>query len=388
MDPANVESSSPTPPSAAMDFDATAQATTEPEPAAGQPRLDAQTLVDRMVAAGEWPKPALMKNIIAAGDSAVAPLISVLRTDPRGWPEEAPLEHAMGLLSVLRPPAAIPELIQIIRRYDEESGESAARFLGTFGAVAFEPLLDVCRDPAVTGYPRTNAISAAIGAASDDPSMRTRLADVIRPMLADAIGRLRQVRKAATSAKRNHSDDETPKDEADLAEFSEIDNEPGDDHIEDDSQDSRTERGKRAPDMHDDVFFFVNDLAALADPGARGLIQTAFAEDMVDTFLIDEAFVERQYQRGGEPVRVVPDCLETSQADYRNNHDRPSPPPRPLPLRAPQPERRSEQDVSPPPLTLHKPVRNVGPALGRNEQCWCGSGKKYKKCHLGKDTRN
>lgn len=23
--------------------------------------------------------------------------------------------------------------------------------------------------------------------------------------------------------------------------------------------------------------------------------------------------------------------------------------------------------------------------LGRNEQCWCGSGKKYKKCHLGRD---
>jgi hypothetical protein len=24
-------------------------------------------------------------------------------------------------------------------------------------------------------------------------------------------------------------------------------------------------------------------------------------------------------------------------------------------------------------------------ALGRNDLCWCGSGKKYKKCHLGKD---
>jgi len=24
-------------------------------------------------------------------------------------------------------------------------------------------------------------------------------------------------------------------------------------------------------------------------------------------------------------------------------------------------------------------------ALGRNDQCWCGSGKKYKKCHWTKD---
>ena len=24
---------------------------------------------------------------------------------------------------------------------------------------------------------------------------------------------------------------------------------------------------------------------------------------------------------------------------------------------------------------------------GRNDECWCGSGKKYKKCHLGFDER-
>ena len=23
--------------------------------------------------------------------------------------------------------------------------------------------------------------------------------------------------------------------------------------------------------------------------------------------------------------------------------------------------------------------------LGRNDDCWCGSGRKYKKCHLGDD---
>lgn len=25
--------------------------------------------------------------------------------------------------------------------------------------------------------------------------------------------------------------------------------------------------------------------------------------------------------------------------------------------------------------------------LGRNELCWCGSGKKYKKCHLLEDEK-
>ncbi len=26
------------------------------------------------------------------------------------------------------------------------------------------------------------------------------------------------------------------------------------------------------------------------------------------------------------------------------------------------------------------------PELGRNELCWCGSGKKYKRCHLDSDA--
>lgn len=27
------------------------------------------------------------------------------------------------------------------------------------------------------------------------------------------------------------------------------------------------------------------------------------------------------------------------------------------------------------------------PRLGRNDICWCGSGKKYKRCHLEKDDK-
>ena len=32
--------------------------------------------------------------------------------------------------------------------------------------------------------------------------------------------------------------------------------------------------------------------------------------------------------------------------------------------------------------------RKEGPKapIGRNDICWCGSGKKYKNCHLGQDS--
>jgi preprotein translocase subunit SecA len=32
-----------------------------------------------------------------------------------------------------------------------------------------------------------------------------------------------------------------------------------------------------------------------------------------------------------------------------------------------------------------QPVRNTGPQIGRNDPCWCGSGKKYKNCHMKSD---
>jgi tetratricopeptide (TPR) repeat protein len=37
------------------------------------------------------------------------------------------------------------------------------------------------------------------------------------------------------------------------------------------------------------------------------------------------------------------------------------------------------------PLEEDKPVVRSEPKIGRNDPCWCGSGKKYKKCHLEAD---
>lgn len=34
---------------------------------------------------------------------------------------------------------------------------------------------------------------------------------------------------------------------------------------------------------------------------------------------------------------------------------------------------------------LISPQPTAEVALGRNDACWCGSGKKYKKCHLKSD---
>lgn len=41
-----------------------------------------------------------------------------------------------------------------------------------------------------------------------------------------------------------------------------------------------------------------------------------------------------------------------------------------------RPERQSDETT----------IVHTGPKLGRNDPCFCGSGKKYKKCCLGKET--
>jgi hypothetical protein len=39
-------------------------------------------------------------------------------------------------------------------------------------------------------------------------------------------------------------------------------------------------------------------------------------------------------------------------------------------------------------LLAPEPPRLQAAELGRNDPCWCGSGKKYKKCHLSSDEAN
>ncbi|MDH3729483.1 MAG: SEC-C metal-binding domain-containing protein, partial [Myxococcales bacterium] len=46
-----------------------------------------------------------------------------------------------------------------------------------------------------------------------------------------------------------------------------------------------------------------------------------------------------------------------------------------------------DQAAAPPPLAEAAPstVKREGPKLGRNDPCYCGSGKKYKNCHYRGD---
>ncbi|MDR3637121.1 MAG: SEC-C domain-containing protein [Isosphaeraceae bacterium] len=302
----------------------------------------ARELVDRMAEAGERPDPALLEAILAHGEAAVEPLLEVLRRDLRGWPAEAPLVYTMGLLSDLRSPAAIPDFVNVLRRNYNELLEGMERELGRFGPAVVPALLEVVRERSADWYGRSLAIDGARHAAGDDVVLRSQIADTLREELPLYID-------------------------------------------------------QGVVDLDDDMPIWpVDGLASLADPLSRDLIARTFALGLSDHWVINEEDVERLYAQGGAPDIVEASCwIDEYKESYNRRSDvsdeQPDdePPPSEEFRRLWEESKRAVvaemtgEDVEP--LSHIEPIRKAAHRPGRNDPCWCGSDKKYKKCHLGSD---
>jgi hypothetical protein len=387
--------------------------------AQGQP--DARALVERLVAAGRWPAPDLLHQILNAGESAIEPLRGVLRTDAHGWPAKAPIVHAIRLLSTLHPPAVIPELVSIVRRYMNKLEAEAAEALTRFGTPGFDALLDLCRDPSIDGYRRVDVAWAAITAAGDDPVKRARVAEQLRSILEQLVADARELAQDEEPVDLSGDEEEFHGDDCDHRNYGQdkevIDEDVSDptaeldddwdeeedledeedwdeiDLVEDDENwgedgEFDDDGNDVASDVRMELAFVVSDLADLADPLALDLIKTAFDEELVDSSFMDQEEVDEQYRRGGITPSAKTDWLESYQRSYDKHVEalEPSVLPPPNSVRRPRYryEDRYDEGEPPPDAPATAPILNTGPRLGRNDPCWCGSGKKYKRCHLGK----
>jgi hypothetical protein len=316
-----------------------------------------------MAAAGEWPQPEIMEQIVAAGDEAVDPLLEILTTNPRGWPEEAPLDHAIGLLGAIGSPRALPALVAVIRRYKGESGESAADAIARLGEEGWNTLVGLIVVPDIVGYQRSQLISAAKSAARGDPEKSARLAEVLRRLFGDVAAADREQRQRQAEPDFHDSYGRDDPDE---------------------------EVAMNALSPMEELSFLASDLCDMADPLAREMIQAAFDEGLLDTSIIDVDGFRQDYESGGRPAPELTPWLE----EYRERHAEELERRRRLAEMRPInfPSRSSYPDLTggrpepwpspaPPSGTIRKPAATIG----RNDPCWCGSGKKYKKCHLGKD---
>jgi hypothetical protein len=159
-----------------------------------------------------------------------------------------------------------------------------------------------------------------------------------------------------------------------------------------DDGDDELEEEVSEPPIGEEVAFLVGHLADLADPSAVPLIDTAFREALIDDSVISRASVDKCYDTGGMPSVVTPDWLTSYRSQYRTHLEDLTRLPSagwlstfaPLELEEDEYGQKDAELAPLPPPTA--PIRNAERKVGRNEPCWCGSGKKYKKCHLGKDT--
>jgi hypothetical protein len=137
--------------------------------------------------------------------------------------------------------------------------------------------------------------------------------------------------------------------------------------------------------------FLVCDLCDLADPLARDMIQSAFDEDLVDEGIVDRKTAWQIFDRGGEIYQPYEPWFEEYSERYlaeQSDRERMA-----RMTQVQFPSRTSYPDFSPgrkeaPPAPVQpvEPFRYTARKIGRNDPCWCGSGKKYKKCHLGQDA--
>jgi hypothetical protein len=285
----------------------------------------ARARVAKLVENWDWPDPAILEDILALGTDAV-PAIDELLTPERvaATVEDAQADaivyYAIKLLGALGDPAAFSILLRLLHQADDEALEVINDALRVMGPAAIPALAQAAGDETMTPFARNMALGAVHDIAGDHPEVREQASGSLRSILA------RYVEQA----------------------------EPLTDH------------------QAEVASWLIADLSDMADPAARPLIEAAFAQGWVDTFIVRPAHVEQSYEDGPappeNPIRPYP---EQYRDDLQNHQE--------------ELEKKARRSLLDPP-TPPQPVV-LGPKLGRNDPCWCGSGKKYKKCHLAQDEK-
>ena len=294
---------------------------------------EARAKTAKLVSDWDWPDPATLEDILALGDKAVPALAELLtpellasaQTDEQA---DTTVYYALELLAALKTPLAIPVFLNAYRHVTDDTVEGLEGTLQSLGPEAVDPLLAVVADPSLSRYARALAANGAIQEANRDASLRPHVAAGLRAILAGLVER----------------PDPLSNEEKEIAAS------------------------------------LVADLAEMADPEARPLIAAAFAskrvlsaeEDETGFALIDEESVEELYAKGGSfYVSHPPVFIDDYRKRWQENRDR-------------------QENLERLKLLEREPALKtvvLGPKVGRNDPCWCGSGKKYKKCHLAQDEK-
>jgi len=298
---------------------------------------NACAMIAKLAENWDWPAPALIEEMVAVGGEIVPAIAERLtpefflkaRTEDR---ENSLLFYFTQLLGDSGNPEAIPILFNLYGEIDEDDDltEDIPDALQKLGPEALGPLLRLAADESLPWFPRVSASETAQCLAGSDRRLQAQVLAVQREILTGYL-----------------SQSEPPN-----------------------------------ADERDVIASIANHLAYMVDPEARPLIEAAFDADLVgnppagkwgiDIPIFERAEVAELYAEGPRTEFRVPRPFLFYYPDrYKEEQER---------LAA---QKRLK-------LLEANPVLDtvvLSPRIGRNDPCWCGSGGKYKKCHLAQDEK-
>lgn len=296
--------------------------------------------------------PEILDGIRAHGAAAVDPLINLIQeVMAANWAvidnEEAPWNyahvHAVGLLSQLPlTPPVVSLLFDLDEQYDDDEwySEEIIGEIWHAGEVTVEPCLAALRDRSRSEYGRNGVADLLEKVAEEYPDLRDRIADGLVEIMSSVTREDEDWDDWATNA------------------------------------------------------FMLGALGATRAERYIPFVHQMFEQDRVDVMILGLDWVLDSIQ-GIDPMeRHKEEFDEDTKFDLREMLQRAATmseamKARKSPGEYPHPEIKPWPELPPPPPaaplsrqweTVVNPKRP-----GRNDPCWCGSGKKYKKCHMHED---
>nr|WP_309695212.1 SEC-C domain-containing protein [Armatimonas sp.] len=284
----------------------------------------------------EMPTPEFIAELVAHG-TAIAPHLAAFLTpealrernahtdalDKIGW------VAALVLCDIGDPATAVAAVYAVFQANDEEMPEWAYKHFGQFGEAVIEPLLAVIRDRSLEWY---------------FPAMAINTLEIVVKGNADAIVRLTEVlyNEVEYYLKRYKQYKKLTKKEAEL---------------------------------------FASMAAHLSNyqiEEARPLLEASLKTGLIDRYIFSQKALEDDYSL---PLTFdwIPEKVMFLE-HYKNWHATNQ-----LHTKEQEAKRVKEALAEAKKLLRGRPAPPPTKKPGRNDACWCGSGKKYKKCHLDID---
>lgn len=269
----------------------------------------------------------LVQEIIS--NPATVPLLVDIIENEERWNASDPMPiHAIHLLTMMKAPEAVKPILRIMKEDPDRLGDFLTEDMGSilyhFGEKHIGDFIEFLTDKDNDSYARNEASNAVAMLANKNKSLAQKVVPTYTKIFKDAL------------------------------------------------------KGKEDPEF---ISFIVEDASSLQDEKLFGLVKQAFekkvvTDDITDLYFSEDAFREgKPYLARSQHLKNPVDYFENENMEYLYGINNPWGGTSLAESHGPAPHTHGMAQYNSP----KKPQK-----IGMNQKCPCGSGKKFKKCCLGK----